>query len=68
MSVRLLALAVAVCGACLFAIQQPPAPAEPQQTAEQIDFGALHAQATAALAALQRSQESSAVLASTTGF
>jgi hypothetical protein len=41
----------------LFAIPQSPAPAEPQQAAGEIDFGALRAQATDALTALQLSHE-----------
>jgi hypothetical protein len=50
----------------LFAIPQPPAPAEP--VPEQIDFDALHAQASAAMTALQQSPERPATLASATEF
>lgn len=57
MRVRFIALTLAVCGVCLFAIPQSPAPAEPQQAAWEIDFGALRAQATDALTALQLSHE-----------
>jgi hypothetical protein len=68
MRVRLFLLSVAVCGACLFAVAQPPAPAEPQQVARQIDFDALHAQAAAALTALQQSHDGPATLASAVEF
>ena len=56
MRVRLIALAVAACAACFFAVPQPPAPAGPQR-AEAIDFDALRAQARAALETLQQSRE-----------
>ena len=56
MRVRLIALAVAACAACFFAVPQPPAPAEPQRAAG-IDFDALRAQATVAMTALQQSRE-----------
>ena len=57
MRVRLVAMTLAVAGVCLFAGSQLPAPAEPQQQAEAIDFDALRAQAQAALTALQQSHE-----------
>jgi len=41
MRVRLVAMTLAVAGVCLFAGSQLPAPAEPQQQAEAIDFDAL---------------------------
>jgi hypothetical protein len=56
MRIRLIAVTLAVCAACVFDIPQSPAPAEPQR-AEAIDFDVLHAQATAALDALQQSHE-----------
>ncbi len=52
MRVYVVALTLAVCGACLFAVLKSPAPAEPQQT-EAIDFNALHSQAIDAMTALQ---------------
>jgi hypothetical protein len=57
MRVRFVTLVFAVCGACLFAIPQPPAPAEPQIAATQIDFDALHAKAISALEKLQQLNE-----------
>lgn len=54
MRVRLLAIVAAVCSACLFAMPQPSTPAEPQTAAAQIDFDALHSQASAALKNLQQ--------------
>jgi hypothetical protein len=68
MRVRFVALVFAVCGACLFAIPQPPAPAEPQIAAAQIDFDALHIQAAAALEVLQQSHERQAIIASVLEF
>jgi len=56
MRVRFIALTVAVCAACLFAVPQSPAPAEPQQAAA-IDFDVLHAKAKDALTTLQLSHE-----------
>jgi hypothetical protein len=56
MRLHLIALSLAVCESCLFAVPHAPAPAEPQQ-AEAIDFDALRAQATAALEPLLQSQE-----------
>jgi hypothetical protein len=67
MRTRLVALSLAVCGACLFAVPQAPAPAVPQQ-AEAIDFDALHAQATAALETLQQSQERRLASVAATAF
>ena len=67
MRVRFVALTLAVCGACLFAIPQPLAPAEPQQAAA-IDFDALRVQATAALETLQHSQEQRVASATSTEF
>ena len=54
MRIRLIAVTLAVCAACVFDIPQSTAPAEPQR-AEAIDFNALHAQAAAALHELQQS-------------
>jgi hypothetical protein len=54
MRIRLIAVTLAVCAACVFDIPQSPAPAEPQR-AEAIDFDALHAHAAAALNELQQS-------------
>jgi len=67
MRLRLVAVTVIACGACLFATPQSPAPADPQQ-AEAIDFDALHAQAAAALEALQQSQERRLASVATTAF
>ena len=68
MRLRFLALVFAVCGACLFAIRLPPVPAEPQIADVQIDFDALHAQATAALEELQQSHERQASVVSALEF
>ncbi len=68
MRVSFVALIFAVCGACLLAIPQPPAPAKPQIAAAQIDFDALHMQAVAALENLQQSQERQAIVASALEF
>ena len=57
MRVPFIGLTAVVCGALLLAIPQPTMSVEPQETAAQIDFDALRAQATAALDALQQSQE-----------
>jgi hypothetical protein len=54
---RFVVLAIALCGAFLLVIPQPTAPVEPRETAAQIDFDALHAQATDALTTLQLSHE-----------
>jgi hypothetical protein len=67
MRVHIVALSLAVGGACLFAVPRAPAPAEPQQ-AEAIDFDALRAQATAALETLQQSQEHHLASAVSTEF
>jgi hypothetical protein len=67
MRVRFIALTLAISGACLFAVPQPPAPAEPQQ-AEAIDFDALRAQATAALETLQQSHGRRVASAAFTAF
>ncbi len=56
MRVRYL-LVAAACAFCLLALPQPPAPAEPQVSAAQIDFDALRAEAKGALDALQQSRE-----------
>lgn len=50
MRFRFVAFALVVCGTCLFAVPQSPAPAEPQ--AEAVDFDALRA-----LDTLQQSRE-----------
>jgi hypothetical protein len=49
-------LVAAACAFCLLALPQPPAPAEPQVSAAQIDFDALRAEAKGALNALQLQQ------------
>ncbi|HET9176516.1 MAG TPA: hypothetical protein VFN84_09175 [Pseudolabrys sp.] len=56
MRVRLVAVALVLCGACLLTSPRSPAPAEPQP-AEAIDFDALRAQAAVALETLQQSRE-----------
>lgn len=68
MRVGFVAFVFAVCGACIFAISQPPAPVEPQVVAAQIDFDALHTQAVAALEMLQQSHERQAIVASALEF
>ena len=68
MRVRLVAMTLAVAGVCLFAGSQLPAPAEPQQQAEAIDFDALHAQAQAALISLQQSREARVASVASTVF
>ena len=55
---RFVAFAVAVCAACLLSVPQPTTPVEPQETAAQIDFDSLRAQAAAALETLQHARES----------
>jgi hypothetical protein len=67
MHMRLFAVTLAVCGACLLATPQSPAPAEPQQV-EVIDFEALRAQATAAMETLQQSHERRLASVATTTF
>jgi hypothetical protein len=68
MRARFIALAIAVCGIFVLAIPQPTVSVEPQETAAQIDFDALHAQATAALAALQQSGQIQAALQAAVEF
>ena len=63
MRARFIALTIAICGIFVFATPQPTVSVEPQEAAAQIDFDVLHAQATAALAALQQSHEPRAELA-----
>jgi hypothetical protein len=67
MRIRLIAVTLAVCAACVFDIPQSPAPAEPQR-AETIDFDALNAQAAAALNALQESHEHRLTSVASTDF
>ena len=57
MRVRLVVVTLAIAGVCVFAGSQLPAPAQPQQQAEAIDFDALRAQAQAALTSLQQSRD-----------
>ena len=57
MCLRFLVVAAVVCTGFLLTIPQTPAPAGAQQTAAQIDFDDLRAQASAALEALQQSHE-----------
>ena len=58
MSARYIAAAVLVASAiCLFVLPPPVTPAEPQVAATNIDFDALHSQATAALEILQNSHQ-----------
>ena len=57
MPARFVAVAALVCGVCLLSVPRSTMPAEPQETAAQIDFDALHAQAAAALETLQHAQE-----------
>jgi hypothetical protein len=54
---RLVALAIALCGAFLLVIPQPTALVESRETTAQIDFDALHAQAKDALTMLQLAHE-----------
>jgi len=68
MRVRLVAMTLAVAGVCLFAGSQLPAPAEPQQQAEAIDFDALRAQAQAALTSLQQSRDARVASVASTAF
>ena len=68
MRVRLVALTLAIAGVCLFAGSQLPAPAQPQQRAEAIDFDALHAQAQAALTSLQQSRDARVASVASTAF
>jgi hypothetical protein len=68
MRVRLVALTLAIAGVCLFAGSQLPAPAQPQQQAEAIDFDALRAQAQAALTSLQQSRDVRVASVASTAF
>jgi len=68
MRVRLVAITLAVAGVCLVAGPQLPAPAEPQQQTEAIDFDALRAQAQAALTSLQQSREARVASVGSTAF
>ena len=68
MRVRLVAMTLAIAGACLFAGSQLPAPAQPQQQAEAIDFDALRAQAQAALTSLQQSRDARVASVASTAF
>jgi hypothetical protein len=68
MRVRLVAMTLAIAGVCLFAGSQLPAPAQPQQQAEAIDFDALRAQAQAALTSLQQSRDVRVASVASTAF
>lgn len=68
MRVRLVAMTLAIAGICLFAGSQLPAPAQPQQQAEAIDFDALRAQAQAALTSLQQSRDARVASVASTAF
>jgi len=68
MRVRLVAVTLAIAGICLFAGSQLPAPAQPQQQAEAIDFDALRAQAQAALTSLQQSRDARVASVASTAF
>jgi hypothetical protein len=68
MRVRLVALTLAIAGVLLFAGSQLPAPAQPQQQAEAIDFDALRAQAQAALTSLQQSRDARVASVASTAF
>jgi hypothetical protein len=61
MQVRFFLVAVA-CALSLLALPQPPAPAEPQVSAAQIDFDALRAEANGALDALRQASQRQAAL------
>jgi len=67
MQVRFLLVAIA-CAFCLLALPQPPAPAELQVSATQIDFDALRAEARGALEALQQSHEPQLASAASAAF
>ncbi len=67
MQVRFLVVAIA-CAFCLLALPQPPAPAEPQVSAAEIDFDALHAEAKGALEALQQPHEPRVASAASAAF
>jgi hypothetical protein len=68
MRVRLVAMTLAIAGVCLFAGSQLPAPAQPQQQAEAIDFDALRAQAQAALTSLQQSRDARVASVASSAF
>ena len=68
MRVRLVVVTLAVAGICLFAGSQLPAPAQPQQQAEAIDFDALRAQAQATLTSLQQSRDARVASVASTAF
>jgi hypothetical protein len=68
MRVRLVVVTLAIAGVCLFAGSQLPAPAQPQQQAEAIDFDALRAQAQAALTSLQQSRDARVASVASTAF
>ena len=57
MRIRLIAITLAACAACVLDFPQSSAPAEPQHV-QAIDFDALRAQAADALSALQQAHES----------
>lgn len=61
-------LVATTCALCLLALPQPPAPAEPQVSAAQIDFDALRAEARGALEALQQSHEPQLASAASAAF
>jgi len=56
MRIRLIAITLVACAACVLDFPQSSAPAEPQH-AQAIDFDALRAQAADALSALQQAHE-----------
>jgi len=68
MRVRLVVVTLAIAGVCVFAGSQLPAPAQPQQQAEAIDFDALRAQAQAALTSLQESRDARVASVASTAF
>jgi hypothetical protein len=68
MRVRLVVVTLAIAGVCMFAGSQLPAPAQPQQQAEAIDFDALRAQAQAALTSLQQSRDARVASVASTAF
>jgi len=57
MRIYLLPVILVVCGTALSAIAEMSVPAERQEIVAQIDFGALHSQANAALEQLRQSQD-----------
>ena len=68
MRVRLVVVTLAIAGVCVFAGSQLPAPAQPQQQAEAIDFDVLRAQAQAALTSLQQSRDARVASVASTAF